>query len=511
MNSPVIIIGAGLAGLAAGVYGQINGYQTRIFEQHTRPGGVCTAWKRKGYTIDGCIHWLMGAKPGQPFHRLYSEVGALERGRLIPIDHLSRAVDKASGQQIDWVADLDRMAEAMKTLSPQDGTVVDALIADVRALRGFPMDAGKPVDLFGPLDRLKQMWRYRRWLRLLGRYCMSMTEFARRFQHPFLRWALTHLFVSDMPALFGLILLAQLADGELALFEGGSLQFALNIANRYTSLGGEISYGIPVQEIIVESHCAVGVRLADGTIHRAGRVISAADGRSTLFDMLGGRYLSREIEDRYATWRLFSPILMISFGLDGVFPNQVQENMVRLTSPLEIGGMTVEGLLYRVFRDPALAPAGKTVVQAMIDADFDFWHGLHQDVPRYEAEKARAADQVLAQLEHHLPGIDSRVEMTDVATPHTFWRYTCNHRGAFEGWLMSADQMNRPFPKTLPGLDGFFMAGQWVEPGGGVPTVLCSGRQAIQLLCHREKRLFHTDQECAEKLRFATKNTEIHR
>ena len=39
----IIIIGAGLAGLATGCYAQMNGYQTRIFEQHTRPGGVCTA------------------------------------------------------------------------------------------------------------------------------------------------------------------------------------------------------------------------------------------------------------------------------------------------------------------------------------------------------------------------------------------------------------------------------------------------------------------------------------
>ncbi len=62
-DNSVIIIGAGFAGLSAGIYAQMNGYRTQIFEMHDLPGGLCTAWKRKGYTIDGCIHWLVGSSP----------------------------------------------------------------------------------------------------------------------------------------------------------------------------------------------------------------------------------------------------------------------------------------------------------------------------------------------------------------------------------------------------------------------------------------------------------------
>jgi phytoene dehydrogenase-like protein len=49
-DSSVIIIGAGFAGLAAGIYAQMNGYRTQILEMYDLPGGLCTAWKRKGYT-----------------------------------------------------------------------------------------------------------------------------------------------------------------------------------------------------------------------------------------------------------------------------------------------------------------------------------------------------------------------------------------------------------------------------------------------------------------------------
>jgi phytoene dehydrogenase-like protein len=60
----MIIIGAGFAGLAAGIYGRLNGYKTDIYEMHNLPGGLCTSWKRKGYTFDACIHglWVLPLK-----------------------------------------------------------------------------------------------------------------------------------------------------------------------------------------------------------------------------------------------------------------------------------------------------------------------------------------------------------------------------------------------------------------------------------------------------------------
>jgi phytoene dehydrogenase-like protein len=60
----IIIIGASIAGLSSGCYGQMSGYRTQIFEMHDELGGCCTSWKRDGYTIDGCFHYLTGFGPG---------------------------------------------------------------------------------------------------------------------------------------------------------------------------------------------------------------------------------------------------------------------------------------------------------------------------------------------------------------------------------------------------------------------------------------------------------------
>ena len=75
----VAIIGGGIAGLCAGCYAQMNGYQSRIYEMHDLPGGLMTAWDRKGYTVDYCIHWLVGSSPKANMYKLWQEVGPAAR------------------------------------------------------------------------------------------------------------------------------------------------------------------------------------------------------------------------------------------------------------------------------------------------------------------------------------------------------------------------------------------------------------------------------------------------
>src|SRR5215212_7932597 len=109
MSKSIIIIGAGIAGLAAGCYGQMNGYRTQVFELHDLPGGLCTAWARKGYTFDGCIHYLFGSAPGQPFHQVWEELGAVQGRRMINHAELMRIVSP-DGKTLIVYCDPDRLA-----------------------------------------------------------------------------------------------------------------------------------------------------------------------------------------------------------------------------------------------------------------------------------------------------------------------------------------------------------------------------------------------------------------
>jgi phytoene dehydrogenase-like protein len=81
-------------------------------------------------------------------------------------------------------------------------------------------------------------------------------------------------------------------------------------------------------------------------------------------------------------------------------------------------------------------------------------------------------------------------DVRDGFEPLTYWNMARSWRGAYEGWMPSADAFFGHIDKKLHGLEGFYMAGQWVEPGGGVPTAVISGRQVVELICHDQQRSF---------------------
>ncbi len=470
-DKSMIIIGAGVAGLATGCYASMNGYKTRIFELHTAPGGLCTAWQRKGYTIDGCIHWLTGCQPNSPFYTNCQELGILKNNRFRILKELSSFLDEKTGQSLVVTSDLERLAGDMKRMAPEDEKIIDEFITGCRATKGF---TGVPRPELA---------------KFLKGYNMSAVEFARDFKNPFLQWIISNMTLPEMPMYIVFIVLGWLSDGQLGLPEGGSLNLSLAIARRYQDLGGKITYGALVEEILVENNSAVGIRLADGTRHRADVIVSAADGYSTIFQMLGGKYVDRSIRERYDQCPMFWPIHLVSFGVARQFPNEPSETIVLLKESLNTGSKEVFQMYLRIFNyDPSLVPEGKTVVQALLETDFDHWYHLKDDRALYENEKAEVANAVLHRLETLYPGISSLVEMTDVATPYTLWRYTRNHRGSFEGWLPTPGRT--VIPKTLPGLDNFYMAGQWVQPGG-VPLAISSGRDLVKTLCEQEGKEFN--------------------
>ena len=223
----IIIIGAGLAGLSTGCYSQMNGYQTHIFEHHAIPGGVATCWKRKGYTIDGGIHFLMCHKPGQSIYEIYRELGTAQSNRFLDMTSYCRFIDEASGRNVEITPDLDLLAKKLKALSPADSRFIDNLVAGARAMQGTDMgDMGmsQPQELLGFLDKIKKMWKMRRFFKyFMGKYSRSASDYGKDIHDPWLRYIFENLFLPEVPVWFILMLLGLLADGQLGLLEGGSL------------------------------------------------------------------------------------------------------------------------------------------------------------------------------------------------------------------------------------------------------------------------------------------------
>ena len=494
----IAIIGAGLAGLATGCYAQMNGYSTHIYEHNLKPGGVAAAWRRDGYLIDGGIHFLMGHRPGTATYRLYSELGIAQENNFPDMVTYGRFVDESSGARIDFTCHLEKLERDLKRIAPVDEKAIGKLISDVRRMQRADlvgmMLTEKPPELMSLLDKLKMFWTMRKVLKFFGgRYSKPMKDNPLRVQDPLLRKILDNLFLPDVPAWFVIMLIALVAKRQMGLLEGGCPDFVNPLEKRYLSLGGQVTYDARVEKILVENDKAVGIRLTDGTEHRADIIVSAADGHSTIFRMLDGRYVDDAIRERYERWKLCKPLVIVSFGVSRTFPDEPPFSSIMVNEPMKVGNENIPGFGIRILNySTKFAPPGKTVIQALMETDWEFWNDLRKDSKSYQAEKERIAAEVLRRLEKHHPGISSKVEVTDVATPYTMWRYTLNNKGAYMGWIPAADKILEPIPRTLPGLMNFYMAGQWVTPGGSVPTSLYSGRQLVQVLCAKEGNSFST-------------------
>jgi phytoene dehydrogenase-like protein len=485
-----VVIGAGISGLCAGVYLQKNGFDVEILEKHASAGGLATGWTRQGYTFENCVHWLVGSKDGGDFNAWWKEV--LDIGRIDFVDDAVYQVVEMGEDRLVIHKNPDVLEKELLEKAPEDAAAVRELARIVRKFSGFRMTGGDSwaARLAGTLRMLPYLPAFAKVRKV------TMGEFGERLRNPLLReFFLAGL--GEMSFFAVAASLAWMAIGNAGYPIGGSLKLIGLIEKRFRELGGRVRFNADVGTIVVENGRAVGVTLASGETLRADVVVSAADGHATLFEMLGGRYLSPKIKKAYDTYKLFPSYLQVSLGVAADLRNEPGFLHRTLDRPLEIDPQTQVGALtYRIFHfDPTFAPPGKTAaVVFLTTANDGYWRGLRKtDRPKYEAEKKRVAEAVVSEFGNRFPAARDAIEVVDVATPASVVRYTGNWRGSMEGWLITPETGMKSLPNVLPGLEGFYMGGQWTNPGGGLPTGLMVGRSLSRKICRDQRMPWRAD------------------
>jgi phytoene dehydrogenase-like protein len=497
MGKSMIIVGAGIAGLSTGCYARMNGYKTTILEMHSIPGGLCTAWKRKGYTFDISMHFLTGSKGG-PLYQMWEELGVVKNQEFHYHDVMSRI--ESGGKALSFCTDPRPLEEQLLALSPADAKLTKEFVRLVAGRDMSNMMSLEPPEMVGLFDSLKGLAAVLPLMGIFRKYGkLTLQEFAQRFQDPFLRDAIR--FFVDSPGWpmprFPMAVLAGMlrsAGSEGGVPLGGSQGAVFRVAETYQQLGGEIHYRSRVKDVIIENDQALGVRLEDGTEYRADIVVWAGDGHTVIFDVLGGRYLDDEVRGMYSDWTpVLSPV-HVMLGVARDLSNEAHLIIFETENPITIAGKEHRWLhfLHHCF-DPSTAPPGKSAVEVWYATPYEHWEELARDRVLYEDEKKRIADYTIAELDKRWPGFASQVEVVDVPTPATYVRYTGNWRGSPDGWYLTPENlMKRTMLRSLPGLSGFHMVGQWTTPYAGVVMSALSGRQLIQLLCKQSGRPFET-------------------
>ncbi len=501
------IIGGGIAGLAMGIYLQKNGLTTTIYESHTQAGGLCTGWQRGKYTFNGCLHWLLGIREGISFYHFWRELFDVDSLEPIYFDERTQIElplpDRDGNHTFHFFNDIDRFEEYLLHLAPEDARLIRQWTSDVRRI--VPeLDYLPPVlhdeNIIASTWRKMKLARLTPILLLMRRWAhRSNRSFAREFSNPFLRSAVENLYENEMR--MTVILFAQAyAHKRVAAYPaGGSLAFAQRLTQQYLALGGSLRLATPVERINVSGHRATGLTLCSGEVTTADFVASTADWLTTVGRMLSPEWLTPAMRQMLSPRKeeIFYSFCMLHIGIADPLadlPHFSRFAIEPLTSPDGTTYTTLEMHIYNY--DPALAPAGHATMSLNLTTrEGQYWIELRKNRPdEYRQQKQLLTTALLDRLTKRIgPERVSKIEMCELATPATYHRYTGNYNGSSQGWTPQNDITRRNAVRpTLPGLDGFIMAGQWIESGGGVPVALVSARNAAWRICNALGQKFTT-------------------
>lgn len=493
MNKAVII-GGGIAGLSAGIFAQKNSFQSIILEKNHTLGGECTGWDRKGYHIDGCIHWLVGTKKGTPIHDLWTAVGALDGVEIYNPE--SFLAFEYEGVTVHLYRNLDRLRSRWLELSPQDERAIYDFCKTIEQLHSFEIPVGKPEDLMGLIEKIKFMLSMKDAVLIMQKFGkISLKEYAENFKHPALRETLASFLPEGYSASSVLFALAAFTKGQASIPYGGSKKFALRMVERYLTLGGKIEASCEAVELDIDRNKVQRVICNNGKTFEADYFIAACDAHVLYERLLKGDYPDPEFQKRYnnsADYPLGSEI-RIALGYEGKMDN-IPRTLRFPVDPFEINETSIEYLTMTHYSyEPDFAPDGHTLITCSINQfhlDYDFWHVLAKDSKAYCREKSKIGEEVIRAIETRFPQMKGKLDLLDVATPKTFERYCNAYRGAFMSFLPTVGGKMLAHTGRIKGLQNIFLSGQWLQPPGGLPVALITGKDTIMRLCKTKKQPF---------------------
>lgn len=503
----VNIIGAGISGMATGCYLQMNGYNTEIFESHSKPGGLCTSWNKGEYTFDGCLHWLLGSEKGSPFNKIWSELIDLNKIKFVNHDlradiELIENKDKFGDNVFHLYTNIKKLENYLIDISPEDEQVIKKLTGLMRKFQKFEVPPVlDDLPFFKSLKQKSELIKLLPFLFLIIKWKnVTNLSFAKKLKSPFLKEAFSIFFDGKELPLIVIFFPLAFYDKKGAGYPiGGSLNFARLFEERYLQLGGKINYNTSVKEILTEENKAKGLVLENGETKYSDITISSADWHFTVFKALGGKYVNSKLIrlNNLEINELFYSVVQFSFGLNRTFEDYPHFFRCLLETPLQSPDGTIyKRLEFHIYNyDHTLAPAGKTVVcMSFSTNNGDFWIKLRKnDIVKYNEIKKKFMDEVALQAEKKIPGFINDIEEYDIATPATHFRYTNNRNGSTQGW-MSGENLMTPSPVSyrLPKLRDFYLTGHWTNPGGGLPIAIKSARDVANIICKKNKKKFFT-------------------
>lgn len=513
-NFDAIIIGGGHNGLVCAAYLAKAGKKVAVLEANTQVGGAAANHEiADGYTVSSCAQFLNQLDP-----TIEKDLQLSKHGLEIADQNIVTTLLDNGGDHIHLNGSI-----ATGGISEQDAAAYATLRRDVQAF----VKALQPFLHAAPIDIFNADWddkktaiklglkmrfglgkdRMRELLRVIG---MNMFDWMdERMDNRLLKGGICLDACMGQfagPRSTGTVFnyLYRDAAGEQArIAKGGMGSVTQAMAAAATALGVDIRTNSTVDSVIVENCAAVGVRLADGSELHAPIVISNADPKRTVNDIVGPRHFEADFVKGIENLRTRGVTAKLHLVLDrlpeftDLDDSQLENRMVIAPTPRAVerafdhakyGEVSAEPMMeihIPSIKDSSLAPSGKHILSATVQyAPYSLKDGWNEGA-RMNFQKA-----CIDRIAQFAPDIHKSIIKAELMTPADIESRYGLTGGHWHQGEMALDQilMMRPTPGAarfaLP-LDGMYLCGAGAHPGGGVMGM--AGKLAAKTVLKGEK------------------------
>lgn len=485
----VIIIGGGVAGLTAGFFSQLYGFESEIYESHSIVGGECTGWTRDGFHIDNCIHWLTGTKKDTEIYELWKQLGVLgDNVEIIsPDEFYTSHID---GKTVTLYRDIEKTKAELLEISPDDKDEINSFIDAVKASFVVQVPVEMPMDMMPKLKMMKlgmSMMGVLKYMKKYGK--INMKQFSEKFKSPILRTFFSDYMDPRYSAFSYIFSYATFADGNGDIPRGGSLKAVQRIAEKYKASGGKIHTSSPVKSININGNRAESITLENGETVEADYIIPACDTSVTFGKLLDKKFMPKQLAESYENSEIMS-IFQVTFAADDLC-RFINITDVFDCKPITIANTSASRMSIRNYNyEPSFAPSGKTVLRTGFlqdEKDFDYWEKLYtSDKTAYDRKKQELAEEILCSVTEFYPQLKGKLRIIDVTTPYTYYRFTNAYKGAYMGFIADSQKSSQPITGLIDGLDNVVIGSQWIQTPGGLPIAVMAGKFAAQRIANKE-------------------------
>ena len=485
----VIIIGAGLGGLAAAIRLAAQGARVTVLEKNENTGGKVNLHQAAGFSFDTGASLLTMR---HVLEDLCTSIGRRTEDycEILPLDPIC-LYHWPDGTKFAASTDLAQTEAAIARIEPRDVVGFRRFLDDARR----KYEVAERTFLAHSLNDLPKLLRprYARDLAVLSSWRTLDAHIRRYFCSPYLRQLFGRFATYNgsspyrAPATFALIPYVEFGLGAWYV-RGGMYSIPRALTRLAHETGVEIITNTEVSRIIIESGTARGVVLADGTELHADAVIVNADALEAYRHLIAPAARRKFTDAKLDRIEPSCSGFVLLLGTSCKFPQLAHHNIYFSADyPAEFRALFDE---LRPAADPTIyvcatsrtddtqAPPGCENLFVLVNAPAT---SPHTD---WNLEASRYGELIIDKLESYgLKGLRESIVYQHLITPDDFAQKYNAHRGALYGPSSNgiASAFVRP-PNKARDIARLYFAGGTTHPGGGIPLVLLSGKMAAELV-----------------------------